>query len=156
MLETKSKVLFLCTGNSARSQMAEGFLRALTGESFVSMSVGVEPGPLDPLAMEVMVQIGIDISGQQSYDLARILKEHFAYVVGIGDKGKERCPIFPFTYYLLQWSFEDPAACKGSAEKRMPAFRRVRGMIEQKVREFVQRARRDSAETLGAGRFKVA
>jgi arsenate reductase len=154
VLNSKYKVLFLCTGNPARSQMAEGFFRAMAGETFVPMSVGVEPEPPDPLAAKVMGQIGIDISGQRSYNVERVLKDHFAYVVGIGDRNRERCPIFPFTYYLLQWSFEDPAACKGSEEKRLPVFQRARGIMEQKVRELVSRTHCDLAERLGANQFR--
>src|SRR5580693_5907858 len=109
-MDNKQKVLFLCTGNSARSQMAEGFLRQLAGDQVVAVSAGIEPVPVNPLAVEVMKEIGIDISGQRSKSVSEILKEHFAFVVGVCDIAKERCPVFPFAYKSVQWSLEDPAA----------------------------------------------
>lgn len=117
MERKKPKVLFLSTGNATRSQMAEGFLRALRGEHFDVISAGVEPGPLNPIACAVMKERGIDISEHEPKNVAQSLKEHFAYVITVCDAAKERSPIFPFTPRLLHWSIQDPAAAQGSQSK---------------------------------------
>lgn len=137
------KVLFLSTGNATRSQIAEGFLRTFGGDHFDVMSAGIMPGPLNPLAVQVMQERGIDISAHEPTDVAHSLKEHFAYVITVCDAAKERSPIFPFTPRLLHWSIQDPAAAKGSAEEKMQIFRGVRDEIEGKIRQFI-------AETAGA------
>jgi arsenate reductase len=135
----KVKVLFLCTGNSARSQMAEGYLRYAAGDRFEALSAGIEPKGLNPLAVEVMREIGIDISRQRSKDVASLLGQHIPYVVTVCDNANERCPIFPHTYKFLHWSFEDPAAAQGSPEEKLAIFRRVRDEIIGHIdREFVQ------------------
>jgi len=134
----KPKVLFLCTGNSARSQMAEGYLRHVAGDRFEAMSAGIEPKGLNPLAVEVMREIGIDISQQQSKDVVSLLGEHIPYVVTVCNNAKEHCPIFPRTYKFLHWGLEDPAAAKGSHDERLAVFRRVRDEIARKIdEEFV-------------------
>lgn len=136
----KVKVLFLCTGNSARSQIAEGYLRHVAGDRFEALSAGIEPKGLNPLAVEVMREIGIDISRQRSKDVVSLLGQHIPYVVTVCDNAKERCPIFPRTYKFLHWSFEDPAAAaQGSREEKLAIFRRVRDEIINNIeREFVQ------------------
>ena len=106
----KPKVLFLCTGNSARSQMAEGYLRHVASDRFEAMSAGIEPKGLNPLAVESMEEIGIDISHQTSKDVASLLGQHIPYVVTVCDK--ERCPTFPGAWKFLHWSLEDPAAAQ--------------------------------------------
>jgi arsenate reductase len=136
-MDSKPKVLFLCTGNSARSQMAEGFLRHFAGDRLVAVSAGIEPVPINPLAVEVMNEIGIDISGQRSKSVSEILKEHFALVIGVCDIAKERCPVFPFAYKSVQWSLEDPATASGSREEQLPVFRRVRDEVARNVRQFL-------------------
>jgi len=125
----KPKVLFLCTGNSARSQMAEGYLRHIADERYQALSAGIEPKGLNPLAVETMQEIGIDISAQQSKDVVSLLGQHIPYVVTVCDNARERCPIFPGTWKFLHWSFEDPAAVEGSREERLAAFRCVRDQI---------------------------
>ena len=136
----KVKVLFLCTGNSARSQMAEGYLRHAAGDRFDALSAGIEPKGLNPLAVEVMREIGIDISRQRSKDVVSLLGQHIPYVVTVCDNAKERCPVFPRTYKFLHWSFEDPAAAKGSQEEKLAVFRRVRDeIIDHIARECGQR-----------------
>jgi arsenate reductase (thioredoxin) len=122
----KPKVLFLCTGNSARSQMAEGYLRHAAGDRFEAASAGIEPKGLNPLAIEAMREIGIDISRQTSKDVVSLLGQHVPYVVTVCDNAKERCPIFPGTWKFLHWSFEDPAAAEGTPAERLMVFRRVR------------------------------
>jgi arsenate reductase len=127
------KVLFLCAGNSARSQMAEGYLRRAAGNRFDAMSAGIEPKGLNPLAVEAMREIGIDISRQQSKDVVSLLGQHIPYVVTVCDNARERCPIFPRTYKFLHWSFEDPAAVEGTHEQKLAVFRRVRDEIIQHI-----------------------
>jgi len=127
------KVLFLCTGNSARSQMAEGYLRRAAGDRFEAMSAGIEPKGLNPLAVEAMREIGIDISRQQSKDVVSLLGQHIPYVITVCDNARERCPIFPRTYKFLHWSFDDPAAAEGTHEQKLAVFRRVRDEIIQHI-----------------------
>lgn len=142
----KPKVLFLCTGNSARSQMAEGYLRHAAGDRFEAMSAGIEPKGLNPLAVEAMREIGIDISPQQSKDVVSLLGQHIPYVITVCDNARERCPIFPQTYKFLHWSFEDPAAAPGTDEQKLIVFRRVRDEIIQQIdRELIE------AQTLRVG-----
>ena len=143
----KPKVLFLCTGHPERSEMAEGFLRALAKDAIQPVSAAVEPAPLDPLAVRAMNEVGIDISDQLALDVRAALQERFAYVVGLGDKSKERCPIFPFAFRLFQWSLEDPLTVQGPHEQRLEAFRRVRNEIAPKVRELVELADQDKPAT---------
>ncbi len=131
----KVKVLFLCTGNSARSQMAEGYLRHAAGDRFDALSAGIEPKGLNPLAVEAMQEIGIDISRQRSKDVVSLLGQHIPYVVTVCDNARERCPIFPRTYKFLHWSFEDPAGVQGSHEEKLAVFRRVRDEIAQRIDE---------------------
>lgn len=134
----KPKVLFLCTGNSARSQMAEGYLRHVLPEDYNALSAGIEPKGLNPLAVEVMGEIGIDISRHKSKDVVSLLGQHIPYVVTVCDNAKERCPIFPGTWKFLHWSFEDPASASGSHDDRLAVFRRVRGEIIASIdKEFV-------------------
>jgi arsenate reductase (thioredoxin) len=130
---SKPKVLFLCTGNSARSQMAEGYLRHVAGGDFEPLSAGIEPKGLNPLAVEAMSEIGIDISQQRSKDVRGFLGQAIPYVITVCDNAKQRCPIFPQTYKLLHWSLEDPAEAMGSREEKLAVFRRVRDEIRQRV-----------------------
>lgn len=135
----KPKVLFLCTGNSARSQMAEGYLRHVAGGKFEPLSAGIEPKGLNPLAVEVMEEIGIDISRQHSKDVVSLLGQHIPYVVTVCDNAKERCPIFPGTWKFLHWSFEDPAAAVGNRDEKLAVFRQVRDQIISLIdKAFVQ------------------
>lgn len=136
-MERKTKVLFLCTGNPARSGMAEGFLRHLAGDDFISASAGVDAVPINPLAIEVMNEVGIDISTQHSKDTAEALKERFAFVVAVSDMSKERSPVFPFAFRILQWDLEDPEGGSGTRSEQLERFRQIRDQIERNVREFV-------------------
>jgi len=130
---SKPKVLFLCTGNSARSQMAEGYLRHLAGGEFEPLSAGIEPKGLNPLAVEAMKEIGIDISQQASKDVTSFLGQAIPYVITVCDNAKQRCPIFPRTYKYLHWSLEDPAEAVGPQEEKMAVFRRVRDEIRRRI-----------------------
>ena len=133
MLSSKPKVLFLCTGNSARSQMAEGYLRHVAGEEFEPLSAGIEPKGLNPLAVEAMNEIGIDISHQNSKDVVSFLGQYIPYIVTVCDNARERCPIFPRSFKFLHWSFDDPAAAQGSREEKLAVFRRVRDEIAHRI-----------------------
>jgi arsenate reductase (thioredoxin) len=134
----KPKVLFLCTGNSARSQMAEGYLRHVAGDRYEVLSGGISPKGLNPLAVEAMNEIGIDISQQQSKDVTQFLGTAIQYVVTVCDNAKEHCPIFPGTYKFLHWSLTDPAAAGGSHEQKLAAFRQSRDQIAGLIeREFI-------------------
>jgi arsenate reductase len=138
MNASKPKVLFLCTGNSARSQMAEGYLRHVAGDRFEALSAGIDPRGLNPLAVEAMREIGIDISRQKSKDVVGFLGQYIPYIVTVCDNAREHCPIFPRSYKFLHWSLDDPAAVQGSHDQRLAVFRRVRDMIVEKIdEEFV-------------------
>ena len=131
--ESGARVLFLCTHNSARSQMAEGLLRYLAGDRFEAMSAGTEATHVRPLAIRAMEEIGIDISGQESKTLDRYLQEPFDSVITVCDDANEACPFFPGAQSRLHWSFEDPSKAEGSEEERLEAFRRVRDGIRDRV-----------------------
>jgi arsenate reductase len=129
----RSRVLFLCTHNSARSQMAEGLLRHLAGDRFEAMSAGTEATRVRPLAIRAMDEIGVDISEQESKTLDRYLQESFDNVITVCDDANEACPFFLGAQSRLHWSFEDPSKAEGSEEERLEAFRRVRDGIKDRV-----------------------
>ena len=135
MRSSKPKVLFLCTGSSARSQMAEGYLRHVAGDQFEALSAGIEPKGLKPLAVEAMSEIGIDISHQKSKDVVSFLGQYIPYIVTVCDNARERCPIFPRTYKFVHWGFDDPAAAQGTREEKLAVFRRVRDEIARRIDE---------------------
>jgi arsenate reductase len=130
-------VLFLCTGNSCRSQMAEGWLRHLAGDRFHAFSAGLQPNVVHPLAIEAMREAGVDISGQQSKDVAGFLGHHFAYIITVCDRAQQNCPIFPGPSIRKHWPIEDPATAEGTQDERMVGFRKVRDDIEARVRAFL-------------------
>lgn len=135
------RVLFLCTHNSARSQMAEGLLRAWAGDRFEAHSAGVEATEVRPLAIRAMAEIGIDVSGQWSKRLDTYLGQDFAYAITVCDEAREACPYFAGAKRQLHWSFDDPSAATGSEDARLAVFRRVRDEIGDRIR----------AELLGEG-----
>lgn len=133
----KANVLFLCTGNSARSQMAEALLRAQAGERFEAHSAGLDPVDVHPLAIEAMAEIGIDIGAQRAKSLAGYLGErHFGYLITVCDHAAANCPVFPGVSTRLHWSLTDPAAAEGSHEERLDVFRRVRDELKGLIEEF--------------------
>jgi arsenate reductase (thioredoxin) len=137
--EKRSRVLFLCTHNSARSQMAEGLLRHLAGERFEAHSAGTEATLVRPLAIRAMEEIDIDISGQESKALDGYLDQPFDYVITVCDDASEACPVFPGARNRLHWSFEDPSQAEGSEDERLAVFRRVRDEIRVRIeRELVK------------------
>lgn len=136
--ETKTRVLFLCTGNSCRSQMAEGWLRHLAGDRFEAASAGTHPVGLNPGAVEAMRERGVDISAHRSKSVAELAGEEFDYVITVCDRAKESCPVLPGAARTLRWSFDDPAEALGSPEERRAAFRRVRDEIAARVADFIR------------------
>ena len=135
---TRSRVLFLCTHNSARSQMAEGFLRALAGDRFEVESAGSEKTRVHPLAVGAMREVGIDIESHQSKTLERFLNEPWDYVITVCDAANEACPVFPKKSSRLHWSFEDPSLTTGSVDQRLAVFRRVRDQIERRISDWIR------------------
>lgn len=125
----KPRVLFLCTGNSARSQMAEGYLRSVAGERFDVMSAGIEPKGVNPFAVAAMREIGVDISSQRSKDVREFLGVPVQYVVTVCSNAREKCPVFPATVKFIHWDLEDPAAVQGTEEEKLAAFRNARNKI---------------------------
>ena len=132
----KPRVLFLCTGNSARSQMAEGWLRHLAGDRYDVCSAGTQPVGLNPGAVNAMAEVGIDISHHGSKHVSEYAVEPFDYVITVCDRAKETCPRRSGATHLLHWSFDDPAAVSDATE-RQQVFRRVRDEIAASIREFL-------------------
>ena len=132
----KKRVLILCTGNSARSQMAEGLLRHDAGERFEVESAGTRPGHVRPEAIAVMKELGIDISGHRSKHVQEFENQSFDYVLTVCDNVKESCPVFPGHLNRIHKSFEDPAALHGAEEERLSLFRRVRDEIQDYLKVF--------------------
>ena len=135
----KERVLFLCTHNSARSQMAEGFLRALGGDRFEAQSAGTEKTVVHPLAVRVMAERGIDISKHRSKVYDGLMQDPWDYLITVCDDANERCPVVPGVEKRLHWSFEDPSRATGTEAERLSTFRRVRDQIEGRVTEWVKR-----------------
>ncbi len=133
----KEKVLFLCTGNSCRSQMAEGLLRSLEGDRFEACSAGTAPHGVNPMAVAAMQEIGIDIRGQKSEHVESYLGVGVDTVISVCDHAAATCPTFPERVRRIHWSFEDPASATGTAEERVAVFRRVRGEIQQALKDWV-------------------
>lgn len=140
---SKIRVLFVCVHNSARSQIAETFLNTLAGGTFAASSAGLEPGTLNPLAVEVMKEAGIDISRNKTKSVFELYKSgaYFAYVIAVCDaEAAQRCPIFPGITRTLIWSFPDPSSFAGSWGERLARTRQVRDAIKAKVEEFIKDA----------------
>ncbi len=131
------RILVLCTGNSARSQMAEGLFRHASRGGYEVASAGINPTQVRPEAIAVMNEIGIDISKHRSKSVREFDGQSFDYVVTVCDNARDNCPVFPAGTERIHWGFEDPAAVQGSEEERIAAFRRVRNQIRAKVQHFV-------------------
>jgi arsenate reductase len=137
----KQRVLFLCTGNSARSQMAEGILRHLAGDRFEVYSAGTKPSVVNPLAITAMEEIGIDISHHRSKHVNECFGKAMDTVITVCDNAKESCPILPGVQHQLHWSFEDPAAAEGTMEEKLAVFRKIRDQILHRIQsEFLRAA----------------
>lgn len=133
----KQRLLFLCTGNSARSQMAEGWLRHLADDRFEVCSAGTHPVGLNPGSVDAMAEVGIDISHHRSKNVSEFVAQPFDYVITVCDRAKESCPIWPGPTHLLHWSFDDPVAVMDPTENRRWVFRRVRDEIADHLRRFL-------------------
>jgi len=136
---TKQKILFLCTGNSARSQMAEAFIRKYADDRFEAHSAGLNPQGLNPLTVKVMREIGIDVSGQTSKGVDTYLgKTLFQYLITVCDDADKNCPtVWPGMNKRMHWSFQDPAAVEGSEADQLATFREVRDLIEEKIKDWL-------------------
>jgi len=135
----KKRVLILCTGNSARSQMAEALLRHDAGDRFEVFSAGVKPSRVRPEAIAVMQELGIDLSGHHSKHVDEFAVQKFDYVLTVCDNARASCPIFPAATAVIHQNFLDPAAASGSEAERMTLFRQVRDQIREYLRTFPQR-----------------
>ncbi len=136
---SKARVLFLCTGNSARSQMAEALLRKYAGDHFEVYSAGLEPKGLNPYTVKVLDEIGVDTSQHYSKTLDTFMgKVHFGYLITVCSNAEENCPVFPGMGVRMHWPFEDPAAFVGSEEETLQKFREVRDQIDARVREWLK------------------
>jgi len=136
------RVLFVCTGNSARSQMAEAILDRLGGPDFDVHSAGTHPGGVNPLTIRVLSEIGVEWSGARSKSVSEYLDEPFDYVITVCDQAREACPIFPGQHESIHWGFDDPAAAQGTDDERLAVFRRVMGEISLRIKPFATVARR--------------
>ena len=140
-MNERKRVLFLCTGNSARSQMAEGLLRHEAGESFEVFSAGTHPSLVRPEAIAVMGEIGIDISGHRSKSVDEFTGQQIDTVITVCDHAKESCPVFPARTLRLHWPFEDPASVEGTDDHRKDVFRRIRDRIHGRIMVFLGEGR---------------
>ena len=135
------RVLFLCTGNTARSQMAQALLEHHGGSRYQVTSAGLEPGMVNPLTVQVLQESGLPTGHLQAKGVRPLIAEHFTYVITVCDRAEANCPIFPNATYRLAWAFDDPAAATGSDEERLAVFRRVRDEIDARIQAWVaQRA----------------
>jgi arsenate reductase len=132
------RILVLCTGNSARSQMGEGLFRHEGRGAYEVASAGTKPSHVRPEAIAVMKELGIDISGHRSKPVNEFEGQSFDYVVTVCDNARDNCPVFPSGTERIHWSFEDPAAVQGSKAERLAAFRRIRDQIHEQVRSFFE------------------
>ena len=138
-MSEKKRVLVLCTGNSARSQMAEGILRHIAGDRFEVQSAGVSPTNVRPEAIEAMREIGVDISSHRSKSVDEFVDQTFDYIITVCDNAKESCPVFKGNATRIHWSFDDPAAVIGTNDERLQAFRDARDQIQERLKSFVGR-----------------
>ena len=133
-----TRVLFLCTHNSARSQMAEGFLRAMAGDRFEAGSAGTEKTSVNPLAIRVMAERGIDLGAHTSKVYADVALASWDYLITVCDDANERCPWVPGSVKRLHWSFPDPSRAPGTEEERLAVFRRVRDQIRERLTDWLR------------------
>lgn len=137
----KIKILFVCTHNAARSQIAEAFLKSMAGDKFEVYSAGLEPTTINPLAIETMKEVGINISGNKTKKVFDFYKQGkiFHYVISVCEEARQRCPIFPgLLVKNIHWDFEDPAEFQGPYEEKIEKMRKLREQIKLKVEEFIR------------------
>lgn len=137
-MSNRIRVLILCTGNSARSQMAEGLLRQAGGEKFEVASAGIDPSFVRPEAIEAMREIGIDISSHRSKSIDEFREQPFDYVITVCDNANQECPMFPGASQRIHWSIKDPAAVEGDNQTRLDAFRLARNELQERLSDFVE------------------
>lgn len=130
----KLKILFLCTHNSARSQMAEGLVNHFLKERYIAESAGSQPTKINPLVIKVMKEIGVDISHQQAKHASQFTEQSFDYVVTVCDNAKESCPFFPYASHFIHRNFQDPSQVEGTEEKKLEAFRKIRDEINKWIK----------------------
>jgi len=153
MMAEGKKVLFLCTGNSIRSQMAEGLLKALGSGQWKVQSAGIIQSYVHPLAIRAMDEIGIDISRQTSKSMDPFVKEKFDFVITLCDHAARFCPAFGGQGKRLHWPFEDPAGADGTTEERLVVFRRVRDGIRKKIEEFLRSETSEIPDAIASFKF---
>ena len=144
------RVLFVCTGNSARSQMAEALLDEFGGSDFAAFSAGTEPRPLNPMAVTVLGEIGIDWSHAVSKSVTPLVGQTFDYVITVCDRARQTCPVFPGEHNALHWGLDDPAEVEGTEAEKLEAFRRTRTEVAARVRPFVELALKARREPVPA------
>ena len=140
MPDVPIRVLFVCTGNSARSQMAEALLGRIGGEDFEASSAGTEPKGVNPYTLRVLGQVGIDWSAASSRSVRDLLGRPFDYVITVCDSARQACPVFPGAHQGLHWDLEDPAEVVGDDEAKLGAFRKTYGELDARIRPFVDEA----------------
>jgi arsenate reductase len=145
------RVLFVCTGNSARSQIAEALLRDFGGSDFASFSAGTEPKGVSPYTPRVLSEIGLDWSDARSKSVTEFIGQPFDYVITVCDRARQTCPVFPGEHNSLHWGLDDPAEVEGTDEQKLEAFRRIRTEVAIRLRPFVELARRARRETASVG-----
>ena len=153
MSEPPIRVLFVCTGNSARSVMAEALLRHKGGDDFEVHSAGTEPKGINPLTVKTLASAGIDASWARSKSVTEYLGQRFDYVVTVCDQARQVCPVFPGVHQSLHWGYEDPAEATGSEDERLVVFRRVFIQMGERINQFIPlalRARHEATATTGA------
>ncbi len=153
MTEIKKRVLFVCTGNSVRSQMAEGLLKALGSGRWKVRSAGVIQSFVHPLAIRAMEEINIDISKQTSKSMDRFVNEKFDYVITLCDHAAQFCPAFGGRSKRFHWPFEDPAGATGTTEERLAVFRRIRDGIKTKIEDFLKSESSEIPEAIASFKF---
>ncbi len=150
------RVLFVCTGNSARSVLAEAILRQEGGADFEVHSAGTEPKGVNPLTLQVLAEAGIDAAWARSKSVTEYVGRRFDYVITVCDQARQSCPVFPGVHESLHWGYEDPAAAGGSDSERLDAFRRVFIGLGQRIHLFIPLALRERAGRARAGRVRAA
>jgi arsenate reductase len=143
--DTPIRVLFVCTHNSARSQIAEALLGKLGGRDFEARSAGTEATRMNPFAIRVLDEIGIDWSAAFSKAITEFLGHRFDYVITVCDSAREACPVFPGARQMLHWGLDDPSRVEGTEEQRLAAFRRTRDEVEALIRQFIEVSLRPGA-----------
>ena len=146
MTDRPIRVLFVCTGNSARSVMAEALVRHKGGDAFEVHSAGTEPRGINPLTRKVLAEAGIDSSWARSKSVTEYLGQQFDYVVTVCDEARQVCPVFPGVHESLHWGYEDPAEATGTDEERLSVFRRVFVQLGERINQFIPLARREQLE----------